>query len=166
MELSPEEKERIYLEEKARIEAQEQVKKELAEKEAKEKAEKAAAEQKKTATGCLGCLGVIFLVALIGSLSDTNKSPSSSPSAKSEPREIVSNSPWDGSVHQVESWLRENLKDPDSLEIIEWSPVQAVGTGFAVRCKYRAKNGFGGYVIEQKLFHLDSAGRVTSAAEW
>lgn len=57
MELSPEEKKRIYEEEKVRIEAQEKAKKE--------------AKAKKTRQGCLGCLGlvvVIFILASVGGL--------------------------------------------------------------------------------------------------
>lgn len=57
MELSPEDKKRIYEEEKARVEAQEKAKKE--------------ARAKKTKQGCLGCLAliaVIFIIALIVAL--------------------------------------------------------------------------------------------------
>ena len=60
MELSPEEKKRIYEEEKTRVEAQEK---------AKEKS-----EAKKTKKGCLGCLGlivVIFIIALVSGLFDS-----------------------------------------------------------------------------------------------
>ncbi|MDT8901882.1 hypothetical protein [Anaeroselena agilis] len=63
MELSPEEKQKIYLEEKARLDAQEQAKK-----------EKNAATNKK---GCFGCLGVIVIILIVGSLAgscgDTKK---------------------------------------------------------------------------------------------
>jgi hypothetical protein len=30
-----------------------------------------------------------------------------------------------------------------------------------VRHKYRAKNGFGGYMVEERIFMLDSTGNVT-----
>lgn len=65
-------------------------------------------------------------------------------------------SAWDGSVEPVMRYLRENLKDPKSLDVAEWSPVSTITLGgepyWAVRCKYRAKNSFGGYVIENKVF--------------
>jgi hypothetical protein len=32
----------------------------------------------------------------------------------------IENSPWDGSVRQVEKYLKSNLKDPKSYESIEW----------------------------------------------
>lgn len=72
----------------------------------------------------------------------------------------VRNSKWDGSVAQVKWHLEKVLKDPDSLEFIEWSPVVTDGEDFGVRVKYRAKNSFGGYVIENKLVLMDPEGDV------
>ena len=54
MELSPEEKDKIYKEEKARLEAQEKAKKELKEK-----------KTKKGCLGCLGCFGAIIVFSII-----------------------------------------------------------------------------------------------------
>lgn len=55
-----------------------------------------------------------------------------------------------------------NLKDPSSIEYIEWSNVNDEEDGsFSVRVKYRAKNSFGGYSIENKIFYLNSSGTVT-----
>ena len=100
---------------------------------------------------------VFYLISLFYS-SDTPSPPN---------RETVYNSEWDGSVSQVESWLEANLKDPHSLEFIEWSPVQKIYDGrFMVRVKYRAKNSFGGYVIENKVFSLDSSGTVVNVADF
>ncbi len=73
---------------------------------------------------------------------------------------VVFNSPWDGGVYQVERYLKDNLKDPDSYESITWYNVITIGTGFRVMHKYRAKNSFGGYAISQKVFTLDSKGSV------
>lgn len=72
----------------------------------------------------------------------------------------VYNSEWDGSVYPVELYLKKNLKDPDSYEAIEWSKVQNTDDGYMVRHKYRAKNSFGGYVIENKIFYLNEKGHV------
>jgi len=52
------------------------------------------------------------------------------------------------------------LKDPKSVEYIEWSKVVETYDGYKVRCKYRAKNSFGGYVVENKIFFLDLNGYV------
>ena len=85
---------------------------------------------------------------------------------QSKNRDIVVNSSWDGSVRQVNDYLQGVLKDPSSFEAIEWSKVVKKDGVFAVRCKYRAKNSFGGYVIEEKLFIMDGSGRVTSVVDY
>ncbi len=81
----------------------------------------------------------------------------------SQPKVKISNSPWDGSVYQVKKYLKGNLKDPDSYEAIEWSSVVEQGSNFIVRHKYRAKNSFGGYVIDEYLFTLNSDGEIINA---
>ena len=80
----------------------------------------------------------------------------------------VQNNGLDSSVWQVERYLKNNLKDPDSYEAIEWSAVNEMenGNGYYVRHKYRAKNSFGGYVIENKVFFLDSDGNVTYTVDY
>ena len=80
----------------------------------------------------------------------------------------VRNSGLNSSVWQVERYLKNNLKDPDSYESIEWSAVNEMenGNGYYVRHKYRAKNSFGGYVIENKVFFLDSDGNVTYSVDY
>ncbi len=79
------------------------------------------------------------------------------------PLPVVYNSAWDASVRQVKSYLSKNLKDPDSVQYIEWSKViELTDGGFAVRCKYRAKNSFGGYVVEEYVYYLDRDGNVVS----
>ena len=72
----------------------------------------------------------------------------------------VTNSGLDASVYQVEQFLYDNLKDPDSYDPIEWSAVQKTKNGYYVRHKYRARNGFGGMNIENKIFYLDENGNV------
>lgn len=72
----------------------------------------------------------------------------------------VENNSWDGSVSQVKKHLKANLKDPNSYESIEWSDVIETSNGYTVRHKYRAKNSYGGYVIENNIFYLDFTGNV------
>lgn len=156
--LSPEEKQKINEEEKVRVEAQDKAKKEL--------------EAKKTKEGwfgCLGCLGLIILIVVIFVILPATPSWRSPPINKKvsekkinkQKQETVSNSPWNASVWQVASYLKDNLKDPKSFEAIEWSTVAKHDNGnFSVRCKYRAKNSFGGYVIENQIFTLDPKGNV------
>jgi hypothetical protein len=73
----------------------------------------------------------------------------------------VENSPWDGSVGTVERYLKRSLKDPDSFKAVEWTPVRKGCGNYTVGLSYRAKNSFGGYVVEQAVFTLDADGNVT-----
>jgi hypothetical protein len=68
-----------------------------------------------------------------------------------------------GSVRQVEQYLKYNLKDHDSYQSIAWGPVVKDTTPkgqYHVQHKYRVNNSFGGYVIEFHVFHLDSDGNI------
>ena len=109
----------------------------------------------RTAVG-VGCVSIIIIVVIfMFRACDFSSDP-----APSGPHKIVENSTWDGSVRQVKDYLRLNLKDPGSVEYIEWGNVVEQEDGFIVRVKYRAKNSFGGYVIEEKRFKLDRSGTV------
>jgi hypothetical protein len=78
----------------------------------------------------------------------------------------VENSPWDGSVYQVKNYLKKTLKDPDSYEGIEWSEVIKNNNGtYTVRHKFRARNSFGGMVVENYVFVLNETGEVISATQ-
>ena len=60
-------------------------------------------------------------------------------------------------VWPVRAYLEGNLKDPDSLQYIKWSHATPVDDYWLVRCKYRAKNSFGGYVVEERLFYIQQS---------
>lgn len=112
----------------------------------------------------MGCGTLILLLILLLVIINI-MSPDEETEKVSKPREIVCNNPWDGSVYQVELYLEKNLKDPNSLDAIDWSLVQKTDVPgapykYIVRCKYRAKNSFGGYVIEDQAFYLDAQGEV------
>lgn len=81
------------------------------------------------------------------------------------PKAEVKNNKWNGGVKQVEDYLKRTLRDPDSYESIEWSEVKQKDDGYYVRHKYRAKNGFGGNVITNQLFHLDFNGNVVDVKD-
>ena len=67
----------------------------------------------------------------------------------------------------VKSYLRETLKDPSSYQEMEWSQIGENPNGqLYVRHKYRAKNGLGGYVVEEKIFYLDKEGNVIWAKDY
>jgi predicted nucleic acid-binding Zn-ribbon protein len=101
-----------------------------------------------------------------GTAAKQRRSEASRNAVLREQRSVVFNSGLNGSVFQVERYLKANLKDPASLEVVEWSPVvSGPHREFEVRVKYRAKNGLGGYAIEHKLFRLDSSGTVLGVSD-
>lgn len=71
----------------------------------------------------------------------------------------------DGSVSQIERYLRTNLKDPDSLDFIKWVGPVLTDNAWTVMVTYRAKNSFGGYVIESYMFIMDLDGRITDTVK-
>lgn len=74
----------------------------------------------------------------------------------------VRGSIWDGSFYEVEQYLKRQMRDPDSFEAIKWtSPIKGCGT-YTVGVRYRAKNGFGGYVVEEAVATLAADGQVLS----
>jgi len=82
--------------------------------------------------------------------------------AEMQRRSVVINSGWDGSVYQVVQYLKHHLKDPDSFDAIDWGRVDRSCAGYTVQVRYRARNSFGGMVIETREFQLDTAGNVIS----
>jgi predicted nucleic-acid-binding Zn-ribbon protein len=118
-----------------------------------------------------GCAWIIIIsLAVLGYTTffgEDNKKSSAS-------KERIFNSEWDASVQQVEEYLKNSyLKDPDSYKSISWSEVFKLNdtkqVGFAsyqVRHKYSAKNSFGGYVIEEKLFKLDYQGNILDVQDY
>lgn len=119
------------------------------------------AEEVNKQSGCAILVVAVFLIIVFSSLADScsPKKTSYSP----PPKPVIRNSEWDGSVYQVERWLKNNLKDPDSFEAIAWGKVERTTNGYSVWCRYRAKNSFGGYVVEAQKFTINDDGVVTSA---
>jgi hypothetical protein len=120
--------------------------------------EKLQQQKKNVKMGCLSLIVILFVIGFINVVFfGGNKS--SNPSSTW----VVKNSEWDGSVSQVKSWMKANLNDPSSLEFIKWEPVNKKENGdFSVLVRYRAKNKFGGYVVKNTMFFLNSAGTVTN----
>lgn len=99
---------------------------------------------------------ILFLLWYFGKNTDNSSSNSTK----------IQNSSYDGSVFQVEKYLDKTLKDPDSYESIEWGKVVYVNDDeYRVRHRYRARNSFGGYVIEDKFFVLDGKGNVINEVD-
>jgi len=112
-------------------------------------------QEEKLAENCFS-LAVAQYSKLFQEIIEPEKSPS-----------LVTNSSWDASVYQVTDYLKDNLLDPESVEYIEWSPVVENDDGtYLVRVKYRAKNSFGAYIIENQIFVLDQEGKVMNVADY
>jgi hypothetical protein len=54
------------------------------------------------------------------------------------------------------------------MKEISWSPLvpRENGTGYFIRLKYRAKNAFGAYIVDEQVFTLDESLKVVGATEW
>lgn len=64
---------------------------------------------------------------------------------------------WDGSHTGVVRWVKNNLKDPDSYKHKETRITPALKDGKHILVmEYRAKNSFGGYVINSVMASVDS----------
>jgi hypothetical protein len=117
----------------------------------------------KTQRNWIIAIAVFAILYFIGSISKNNGNENDGSNSN------VHNSYLDASVSNVERYLKANLSDPNSYESIEWSAVnEMTGNGdykYWVRHKYRAKNSYGGYVIENKIFYLDSNGNVNDVKD-
>lgn len=85
-----------------------------------------------------------------------------SPTATSERNRLASQNAHDGSVLWVERYLKQHyLKDPDSYQSIDWGRVQKTDDGkLQVRHKFRARNSFGGYVVDDMIFTFSEQGNI------
>lgn len=74
---------------------------------------------------------------------------------------VVYNSPFNGSVEQVESYIKTRLRDPVSFQAAHWESVSRRCDGsYIVSVTYRARNGFGGMNVVKQLFELDENGVI------
>ena len=102
----------------------------------------------KIAIGAL-VLAVLFLVFV------TPKSSSRS-NQQAEPQDTTYHPGMGPRAVRVEVYLKTHVKDPDSLQIIEWGQEVELSSGhYAIWCKWRAKNSFGGYTVEDRNFLLE-----------
>lgn len=66
----------------------------------------------------------------------------------------------DNKVYAVDDYIESIAKDPDFVEYTMWSDLEPAVSGFTGIVRYRAKNSFGGYVIETKEYQLTNGGTV------
>ena len=124
--------------------------------------------------GCGGLIVIIFIGWLIFKESPSEKSTRlAEERAKKEaieasktPQQIRKEtiekafSAWDGSHYNLERYIKKHLKDPDRYEHIETRFGDKVDH-ILVITKYRARNSFGGMVIEQVAAKTDINGNIT-----
>ena len=107
----------------------------------------------------IGWFVIIITVLIVGYVINAKEHPN-------DDEQIVYNGP-DGEVYQVVNYLKQNyLQDPDSYQSIEWSELTKGSQKYMVRHKFRAKNGFGGYVVENKIFYLNLEGEVIEVLDY
>jgi hypothetical protein len=78
-----------------------------------------------------------------------------------EENKLLGNKPAqlaNGKVQIVTNWLQEYLNDPYSMKIVRWSKVEKEyvnGEPFwVVKVRFRAKNGFGAYILNDYVFFI------------
>ena len=72
-------------------------------------------------------------------------------------------SEWDGSIDIVKKWIKENANDPDSIKYESWSKVSPLNNNsWFVAVKFRGKNAFGAYVLNEMRFEIRNGKIVKS----
>ena len=124
--------------------------------------------KQKKEMGCGGLLVIAFLAMFIygtfSSISDdaAPKAPPVPKTAEQIRADKVHSafSGWDGAHRSLQRLVKKNLNDPDSYSHIE-TLYSDKGDHVYIEMKYRAKNGFGGYVVETIKAKATVSGVVT-----
>jgi hypothetical protein len=69
---------------------------------------------------------------------------------------------WDGTYREVEDYLARVAHDPDSVKIEPCTQVRETPEGWALACRWRARNAFGAMRVQDTMFMIRH-GRVVSA---
>lgn len=139
--------------------------------EADERAAKAGSQQKKEKVAGCGCAIVLALAALAmlgkcGSDGGVNASSNSAQVAaadKAKAAEAAEDkrkgfhclSDWDGSSSSFVAAVKDQLRDPDSFEVVDTRIAPVENGRHAIFMTYRAKNGFGGMNKAMAVGFLD-----------
>ena len=71
-------------------------------------------------------------------------------------------SSWDGSCRPLEKYLKKNLDDPSSLEIVNtWNNGMNKDSTFAIKTTFRAKNRFNATVLQTIYCNVDIDGYLS-----
>lgn len=150
--LTPHERERIFLEEKARLEAREGL-----------ESKKAKATTNSFAAICLALLavpaGLWILTTVTGAIA--RKVPAPELSAEQKKR-IDLHGPRPDLYElqaRIENSLKKTARDPDSVKIYEWSDIFFNDKdGWIIKADWGAKNGFGGMTRAANWFVVSKKG--------
>ena len=124
---------------------------------------------KRKSVGCGGAIGAVFLFvviwAAVSSITDRQEgstTPKPPLTAAEQRVEQISGqfSAWDGSHRSLEKSVKVSLKDPDSYQHVETSYIDKGSEGIDVVMTYRAKNSFGGYVVNRAAATYDIDGNL------
>ena len=74
------------------------------------------------------------------------------------------NSGWDGSVFEVEHYLKSVMNDPDSYQHVRSSAVGSEGNYWVVTSVFRGNNAFGAKVLNARKFYIQG-GQVVRTAD-
>lgn len=121
----------------------------------KEKQKKAA---KSAGIGCLTVVLVFFLIIFLTPKKQPD--PPAAPKTKQELRTekiIGLFSSWDGSLYELNSYIKKNLNDPKSFEHVK-TTYSDYGSYLVVKTVYRGKNAFGALVVNSITAQVDLNG--------
>ena len=112
------------------------------------------------ATGILRVLAIVTVVALglvACTETSTNQGSGTSDNNEDKRKGFHCLSPWDGNHDGLEALIREEIRDPNSMETIETriTPVNANGN-HTVSLTFRSRNGFGGMVRSTAFGTVDN----------
>ena len=79
---------------------------------------------------------------------------------------VVFNTQYDGSVWQINDWLKKTAKDPASLKVVHWGKVVDLPDGFMVHVRFKARNAAGTDVLSDKVFKLDMSGDIVGMVDY
>lgn len=113
-------------------------------------------------TGIVGVLAVVVIVVVIAAASSEdqsteNKSVSAAEEEEEQRKGFHCLSPWDGNHDGLEALVRDQLKDPSSMEThgTRISPVNSLGR-HTVIMDFGARNSFGGMVRQTATGWVDN----------
>src|SRR5262245_38408416 len=104
------------------------------------------------------CLFLFVCLAFAGCSSETPEAKKDNKKQDNKKQDNIEDYPYPECAECVK-WMKENAGEPDSLQIISWKkvtfrPGEPGVTPGTVRIdvKYRGKNQFGGWSVEERYF--------------